>query len=128
MSVYIDDHLPVVKYNGLITKKPIKALQILYVPQVLGTAATQNLDPTLGSLMTLIPTQNMTINALSVPAGQELYLVVTTLGTTSYTLTFGTNFRTTGPLSTGVVSGKVFTLKLISDGVNFNEVARTTAM
>ena len=95
----------------------------------LASAATITLDSTQGSVFTHVPTQSETINATVVaPAGQVVYLVVTTSGTTSFTLTFGTNFKTTATLATGIVSAKVFTMVFISDGVNLNEIARSVAM
>jgi hypothetical protein len=60
--------------------------------------------------------------------GARVSIVVTTANTTSRTLTFGTNFKTTGTLATGTVASKVFTISFIGDGTNLNEVSRTTAM
>lgn len=96
-------------------------------------ATTTPLDITaavrLGNILPYTPTQNSTLNATSTPAyGQEIQIIITTSGTTSYTITFGTNFKSQGTLATGTVSGKVFTLKFVSDGVNYNEISRTTAM
>ncbi len=78
----------------------------------------------------LTPAQAATLNAVATGAipGRGYYLVLTTSGTTSYTLTFGTAFKTTGTLASGTVSGKVFVIHFIFDGTNFNEVSRTTAM
>lgn len=92
-------------------------------------SSTVSLDPTLGDVFTLVPGQDETINAASVPAtSQEITLIVTTSGSTSRTLTFGTNFKSTGTLATGVTTAKVFVIRFIGDGTNFNEVSRTTAM
>ena len=79
---------------------------------------------------TLTPAQSETINGVTTGAisGKVYYFVITTSGVSSYTLTFGTNFKTTGTLATGTTSGKVFVISFIFDGTNFNEVARTTAM
>lgn len=60
--------------------------------------------------------------------GKRISIVITTSGTTSYTVTFGSGFKTTGTLTTGTVSGKVFTISFVGDGTNFNETSRTTAM
>ena len=95
---------------------------------ILTPGATPSLDPTLGNVFTLTPAQHETINAASVISGQTISIVVTTSGSSSYTLTFGTSFKSTGTLATGVSSGKVFTVTFVSDGTNYNEVARTTAM
>ncbi|WP_395746615.1 hypothetical protein [Prosthecobacter sp.] len=82
------------------------------------------------SAYTLTPAHTATINAVTTGAiaGRAYYLVVTTSGSSSYTLTFGTAFKTTGTLASGTSSGKVFVIHFIFDGTNFNEVSRTTAM
>lgn len=103
-------------------------------PNVVALTAgtTVSIDPTLlgivNGVFTLTPAQNETINAASVVAGMRMALVITTSGTSSFTLTFSTNFKTTGTLATGTVSAKVFVIDFICDGTNWNEVARTTAM
>lgn len=94
----------------------------------LTAGSTVSLDPKLGDVFTLTPGEAETINAASVVTGQALKLIITTSGTSSYTLTFGTSFKTTGTLATGTTSAKVFVITFISDGTNYNEVARTTAM
>ncbi len=95
----------------------------------LTAGAVVSVDPNLGSVFKLTPGEDETLNAASVPsAGQRISLVVTTSGTTSRTLTFGTNFKSTGTLATGTTTAKVFTVNFVSDGVNWNETSRTTAM
>lgn len=96
----------------------------------LGTVSTSPLafDPTQGNVFTLTPGASLTINAASVVAGQEVAIIVTTSGSSSFTLTFGTNFKTTGTLATGTVSAKIFVIQFISDGTNYIEVSRTTAI
>lgn len=94
----------------------------------LGNTGTVSLDPALGDVFTTTPSGDMTINASSALLGARVSVVVTTSGTTSRTLTFGTSFKTTGTLATGTVTAKVFTISFIGDGTNLNEVARTTAM
>lgn len=92
-------------------------------------AATVSLDPTLGTLFTLTPGENETINAASVPAASVLIVLrVLTSGATSRTLTFGTNFKATGTLATGTADAKQFTVTFMSDGTNLVELSRTTAM
>lgn len=114
--------------TGLISSTNVLTSQILSTPVALGTTGAVTLTPSAGMVYTDTPTGTTTINAASAPAGQPIWLVVTTSGTSSFTITFGTNFKTTGTLATGTVSGKVFTMAFISDGTNFNEVARTVAM
>lgn len=94
----------------------------------LAASGNAALDPTLGQVFTLTPTGSQNITASSAPVGAVVYIVVTTSGTSSYTQTFTTNFKTTGTLATGTSSAKVFTMLFIGDGTNLNEVARTTAM
>jgi len=65
----------------------------------------------------------------TVPAsGTRCSLVVLTSGTTSYTMTFGTGFRSQGTLATGTTTARYFVFDFISDGTSLLEVSRTTAM
>ena len=76
----------------------------------------------------LTVTNNRTLTTTVPAAGNKCTLVVVTSGTNSYTITFGTGFKTTGTLATGTVSGKVFLLNFFSDGTNLYELSRTTAI
>jgi hypothetical protein len=101
------------------------------VPEVvaLGTTGTVSLDPTVGhEVFTIVPSGAITLNAASAPVGKRATLIVTTSGTSSFNITPTTNFKSTGALATGTVSGKVFTIAFIGDGTNMVEVSRTTAM
>jgi hypothetical protein len=81
------------------------------------------------TVLTVTPTGNVTYNFSSPGiAGLEIWFVITTSGASSYNVTFGTNSKNQGVLATGTASGKVFVVNFVSDGVNWNEVARTTAM
>jgi hypothetical protein len=94
----------------------------------LTTGATVTLDSTLGNVFTLTPDQSLTINATTVgAAGQEIKVILTSSGTTSRTITFGTNMKSTGTLATGTTTAKVFCVTFISDGTTYVEVARTGA-
>ena len=95
---------------------------------VLTPATTISLAPLNEAAFSLVPAQNETINFASAPSGETVSLIITTSGVTSYTITFGTNTKTTGTLATGTTTAKVFTITFICDGVNCNEVARTVAM
>lgn len=65
----------------------------------------------------------------SVPsAGMRRTLLILTSGTTSYTITFGSGFRSQGTLATGTTNARYFALEFISDGTNLIELGRTTAM
>jgi len=81
-----------------------------------------------GEIKSITPTGACTFNALGGVKGQTCSFVITTSGTTSYTLTWGTAFKSIGTLATGTVSGKVFTVSFIFDGTNWVETGRTTAM
>jgi len=82
-----------------------------------------------GSLKTLVPTGACTLNATGGNIGQTCTFVITTSGTTTYNITFGTAFKSNGVLATGAVTAKVFTITFIYDGTNWNEIgARGTAM
>lgn len=97
-------------------------------PPVLASAATVAFAP-LAQLTQHTPTQAETIN-FSVPpaAGTEIVLEIVTSGTSAFVLTFGSNTKTTGTLSTGTTSGKTFLICFVSDGTNWVEQSRTTAM
>lgn len=78
----------------------------------------------------LTPGEDETINATTTGAvaGRSYFIRILTSGTTSRTLTFGTNFKSTGTLATGTTTAKTFVVQFIFDGTNFCEVSRTTAM
>ncbi len=92
------------------------------------TTGTMTTTLTNLSVMTITPSNACTFNASGGIAGQECTFVITTSGTSSFTLTWGTNYKTQGTLATGTVSGKVFTVTFIYDGTNWNEQCRSTAM
>lgn len=97
----------------------------------LTSSATIALDaaPLYGNIYTLTPAHTATINLTNPKAGKPLWLYITTSGTTSYTLTFGTNFRSAGTLATGTVDAKIFLVKFLCvDGTNFVEESRTVAL
>lgn len=80
------------------------------------------------TIYTLTPAQTETINAAVVQrAGTMLRLIVTTSGASSFTLTFGTGFTSTGTLATGTSTAKVFVVSFVSNGTAYNEVSRTAA-
>lgn len=61
-------------------------------------------------------------------AGKTYHIRILTSGTSTYTITFGANFKSTGTLATGASSAKVFVITFLFDGTNFVETGRTTAM
>lgn len=74
------------------------------------------------------PTATATYTTTVAPAGSRATVVVVTSGTTSYTITFGTGFKTVGTLATGTVTAKTFAIDFVSDGTSMIETSRTTAM
>ena len=79
------------------------------------------------SVVTITPTGACTFNASGGVAGQILVFSITTSGVSSFTLTWGTNFRKTGTLATGTTSARFFTVTFIClDGTTWAELARTT--
>jgi hypothetical protein len=64
----------------------------------------------------------------SAPLAKTVSLIVTTSGTTSRTITFGTNFKASGTLATGTVASKMFIVKFDGNGAIFVEFARSAAL
>ena len=94
---------------------------------VLTPGAAVALDATKGSVFTLVPGVAPTISCAAVGQG-SLFIVVTTSGTSTVNVTFGTGFTSTGVLATGTVDAKTFVLHFVSNGTKYVEVSRTTAM
>lgn len=80
------------------------------------------------TVVKVTPTAAATFTTTVSPAGSRASLIILTSGTTSYTITFGTGFVTTGTLATGTVTGKYFVINFVSDGTSMIEAGRTTAM
>ncbi|SNQ62052.1 hypothetical protein [Candidatus Methanoperedens nitratireducens] len=95
--------------------------------QAITPGAIVGIDPGYSNVFTWTPGENETINMYAQIQGHVITFVITSDGL-SRVLTFNTGFKSTGTLNTGAVAGKVFTITFISDGTNYNEVARTGAM
>lgn len=97
-------------------------------PATLGSASTVTFTPS--TVVTQhTPTQAETINfSTAAVAGTEIFLEVITSGASSFVLTFGSNTKTTGTLATGTTTAKTFIVAFVSDGTNWVETSRTTAM
>lgn len=76
----------------------------------------------------LTPTSTRTLTSTVPPAGQRRTIIILTSGTTTYTLTFGTGFKTTGTLATGATSARRFVIEFVSDGTQLIETSRTVAI
>lgn len=84
--------------------------------------------PMTSEIITITPTGAATFNATGGVAGQRITFVVTTSGTTSFTLTFGTNFRAASTLATGTTTAKKFAINFLFDGSTWIETGRTAAL
>lgn len=107
------------QHDGVIT--PAKVVPLT-------SAAAIAIDASLGNVFTLTPGEAATITIANYVPGERYNLVVTTSGTSSYTLTLGTGFKVTGTLATGTSDAKVFVLSFVCDGISVKETSRTTAM
>ncbi len=81
------------------------------------------------NVFTVAPTGDLTINAIPDGLAGQLYeLHVQTVGTTSRTITFGSNLKSTGTLATGTTDGKLFIVSFVSMGSGLVEEGRTAAI
>jgi hypothetical protein len=80
------------------------------------------------NVVKVTPNATATFTTTVAPAGAESSVIIVTSGTTSYTITFGTGFLTTGTLATGTVTAKTFVVNFVSDGTTMIETSRTVAM
>lgn len=101
---------------------------------VVGAAATSATTGTMSVTMdtavkTITPTGACTFNASGGTAGQLITFIVLTSGTSSFVLTWGTNFKAVGTLATGTVTAKRFSVTFrCVDGTLWQEIGRTAAM
>lgn len=90
--------------------------------------ATVSIDPSIAPIFNWGPGENETINATSGGfPDQRMTIIIDTVDTNSRTLTFGTNFRSTGTLATGSTAARRFVLTFVSDGLVWTEASRTAA-
>lgn len=80
------------------------------------------------ALKSLTPTGNCILNATIGTPGQTCKVAITTSGTTTYTITWGNNFKTTPVLETGTVEGKIFIVSFICINYIWVEIGRTLAI
>ena len=109
--------------TGFVTAKKLRSTKAALTP-----GATVAMDLALGDSFTLTPAQDCTINASNIESGRMIVVEVVTSGTNSYTLTFGTGFKSTGTLATGTTTAKKFGLLFYSDGTDLIELLRTAAL
>lgn len=90
------------------------------------TTGTMTVNMGTNRVITITPTGACTFNASGGTAGHEVTFAVTTSGTSSFVLTFGTNFRKTGTLATGTTSARFFAVTFVCiNGTIWQEIART---
>lgn len=96
-----------------------------------GSAATSATTGTMTvnmttAIVTITPTGACTFNASGGVVGQIVTFIITTSGTSSFVLTWGTNFRKVGTLATGTVSARFFAVTFVCvNGTLWQEIART---
>lgn len=96
-----------------------------------GSAATSATTGTMTvnmttAVITITPTGACTFNASGGIVGQITTFIITTSGTSSFVLTWGTNFRKTGTLATGTTSARFFAVTFVNvNGTIWQEIART---
>ncbi len=73
------------------------------------------------------PNATATFTTTVPAAGAIATLIILTSGSSSYTITFGTGFKTTGTLTTGTTTGRNFVISFVSDGTNMLETSRTSS-
>jgi hypothetical protein len=96
---------------------------------VVTPGATPAIDATQGKIFTVTPAEHEAFTTTGGVVGQEIFLIVTTSGTSSFNLSFTTGFgANAGTLATGTTNAKKFVLKFVHDGTSFVEVSRTAAM
>lgn len=103
-----------------------------YLPVVGSTASTSATTGTMTvnmttDIITITPTGACTFNASAGGnLGRIVTFVITTSGTVSYTLTWGTYFRKVGTLATGTVSARFFAVSFRYVATNvWQEICRT---
>ena len=111
---------------------PTSGLALLGVPSA-SSAATPSTTgamtvPMTSAIITITPTGACTFNATGGSVGQIVTFIITTAGTSSFVLTFGTNFRKVGTLATGTVTARFFTITFrCINGRIWSEMCRTAA-
>ncbi len=106
------------KFTGLTT--PATFTPVAAAPGAVGFSESN-------TFAVVTPNATGTYTSTVPAAGVVCYLMILTSGVTSFTITFGTGFRSTGTLATGTVTGRYFTLGFVSDGTNLVEISRTAA-
>lgn len=92
---------------------------------VSGSPNTANINVSAGQLFTLSATAAVTLTITNPVAGAQVFLIITNSGASAKIVTFGTNIRGLGTLTTGASGGEVYTINFVCDGTALYEFART---
>lgn len=93
------------------------------------TTGTMTVQMGYSNVITVTPSGACTFNALGGVIGERCTFIITTSGTSSYVLTWGTNFKAVGTLATGTTTAKKFSVSFVCvDGTIWQETGRTAAM
>ena len=116
------------KFNSGIGK--VVAMRPALISLTASSTNAIDLNCNKGEVFKLTPKGSANINASMIEnnVGQRVTLIILTSGTNSYTMTFNTNFLSTGTLATGGSNAKTFVVDFVSNGVKLIEVSRTVAM
>lgn len=118
--------------NGTLQYEESKGFEVT-LPQTENVSATPATTgamtvPMDTDIKTITPTGACTFNATGGYTGQIVTFHVTTSGTSSFVLTFGTNFRKVGTLATGTTNARFFSVSFRNiNGTTWTEIARTAA-
>ena len=91
-------------------------------------AGTTAMSLNTNNVVRVTPNANATYTTTVANAGTICTIIIITSGTTSYTITFGTGFRSVGTLATGTVTGRAFTITFASDGTSMFETSRIPSL
>lgn len=112
--------------GDVVSSGQVRSQDITTLAIVNGAGANPNtadLDVSTGQVFKLVTTKNVTIAPINLLPGAHVYLVIN--GGGSHVVSFGL-IKSVGPLS--VVSGGLYTIHFICDGLALMELGRTAAL
>ncbi len=130
ITLFSNGSRSIIDTNGTFTNSNVlpKSIGLTGVSSASATTGTISV-PMITRIVTITPSGACTFNATGGVAGQVCTIVITTSGTTTFILTFGTNFKSTATLLTGILSAKKFAVTFLClDGTTWIEQSRTAAM
>lgn len=92
----------------------------------LGNTGALTMDFSKGMVFTTTPSGAITLSASNCATGRHATVIVTSSGTTSFTITPSTNFKGTA-LSTGTTTGKTFGWSFVCNGITAVQMGAATA-